>query len=122
MDNTLTDEFGSSVRPGIPELLSQLIKDGHEKLGTPVDAVDGIREPCILVGNAALLYQDQISAELGELAHFATWGQHSIRASSVGFLSLTETYKQRTIDGGLLVPHYIRKSDAELKLKRSFSD
>ena len=30
MDNTLTDEFGSSVRPGIVNLLKQLKKDGHK--------------------------------------------------------------------------------------------
>ena len=29
MDNTLTDEFGSSARPGIERLLERLKKDGH---------------------------------------------------------------------------------------------
>jgi HAD superfamily phosphatase (TIGR01681 family) len=29
MDNTLTDEFGSSVRPGIIQLLDKLKKEGH---------------------------------------------------------------------------------------------
>jgi hydroxymethylpyrimidine pyrophosphatase-like HAD family hydrolase len=29
MDNTLTDEFGTGVRPGITSLLSQLKKEGH---------------------------------------------------------------------------------------------
>jgi hydroxymethylpyrimidine pyrophosphatase-like HAD family hydrolase len=30
MDNTLTDEMGSSVRPGISQLLQKLVKDGHD--------------------------------------------------------------------------------------------
>lgn len=29
MDNTLTDEFGSSARPGIHELLTKLRREGH---------------------------------------------------------------------------------------------
>lgn len=29
MDNTLTDEFGSSTRPGIESLLTKLKRDGH---------------------------------------------------------------------------------------------
>jgi HAD superfamily phosphatase (TIGR01681 family) len=29
MDNTLTDEFGSSVRPGMIQLLDKLKKEGH---------------------------------------------------------------------------------------------
>lgn len=96
---------------------NKLMKEGHEKLGAPVSAVDGIREPFIFVGNAALLYQRKISAELGKFAYFAPQGQHAIRASSVGYLSLTESYKQRTIDAGLLMPKYIRKPDAELKFR-----
>lgn len=30
MDNTLFDEFGQQIRPGIPALLRQLRTDGHE--------------------------------------------------------------------------------------------
>ena len=30
MDNTLTDDFGSAVRPGIVPLLQRCIKDGHK--------------------------------------------------------------------------------------------
>lgn len=29
MDNTLTDDFGGSVRPGITELLERLVDEGH---------------------------------------------------------------------------------------------
>jgi hydroxymethylpyrimidine pyrophosphatase-like HAD family hydrolase len=30
MDNTLTDEFGATVRPGMRKLLARLLRDGHE--------------------------------------------------------------------------------------------
>ena len=67
------------------------------------------------MGNAVALYQENISAQLGELAHFATWGQHTIRASSIAWLSMTGFYRQQTDDVALLIPQYIRKPDAEVK-------
>ncbi len=95
---------------------NELIKDGCEKVASPVEAVRGIREPSIFVGNAAQLYREKISAELGELAHFAAWGQHTIRASSDCLFKHVRIYqtKNRSMSR-LLVPHYIRKPDAEVK-------
>ncbi len=93
---------------------NELKKDGTEKVASPAEAVRGIREPSIFVGNAVQLYQENISAELGELAHFAAWGQHTIRASSIAWLSMTGFYRQQTDDVALLIPKYIRKPDAEI--------
>jgi tRNA threonylcarbamoyladenosine biosynthesis protein TsaB len=94
---------------------NELRKDGTEKVTSPAEAVRGIREPSIFVGNAVQLYRENISAELGELAHFAAWGQHTIRASSIAWLSMTGFYRQQTDDVALLIPQYIRKPDAEVK-------
>jgi tRNA threonylcarbamoyladenosine biosynthesis protein TsaB len=94
---------------------NELKKDGTEKVASPAEAVRGIREPSIFVGNAVQLYRENVSAELGELAHFAAWGQHSIRASSIAWLSMTGFYRQQTDDVALLIPQYIRKPDAEVK-------
>ena len=94
---------------------NELIKDGNEKVASPAEALRGIREPSIFIGNAVQIYRDKISAELGELAHFAAWGQHTIRASSIAWLSMTGFYRQQTDDVALLVPQYIRKPDAEVK-------
>ena len=94
---------------------NELKKDDAEKVASPAEAVRGIREPSIFVGNAAQMYREKISAELGELAHFAAWGQHTIRASSIAWLSLSGFYRKQTDDVALLVPHYIRKPDAEVK-------
>jgi tRNA threonylcarbamoyladenosine biosynthesis protein TsaB len=93
----------------------ELKKDGTEKVASPAEAVRGIREPSIFVGNAVQLYRENISAELGELAHFAAWGQHTIRASSIAWLSMAGFYRQQTDDVALLIPQYIRKPDAEIK-------
>jgi tRNA threonylcarbamoyladenosine biosynthesis protein TsaB len=93
---------------------NELKKDGTEKVVSPAEAVRGIREPSIFVGNAVQLYRENVSAELGELAHFAAWGQHSIRASSIAWLSMTGFYRQQTDDVALLIPQYIRKPDAEV--------
>jgi len=93
---------------------NELKRDVSEKVVSLTDAVSGIREPSIFVGNAAQIYRENISAELGELAHFASRGQHTIRASSIAWLSLTGFYRKQTEDVALLLPHYIRKPDAQI--------
>jgi tRNA threonylcarbamoyladenosine biosynthesis protein TsaB len=94
-----------------------LIKEGRERVASPTDTVRGIDEPCIFVGNGALLYQELISAELGELAIFADDARHIIRASTIARLSLSRIKPISIEDVKLLVPQYIRKSDAELKIR-----
>jgi tRNA threonylcarbamoyladenosine biosynthesis protein TsaB len=94
---------------------NELKKAGTEKVASPAEAVRGIQEPSIFLGNAAQLYREDISSELGELAHFAAWGQHAIRASSIAWLSMTRFYRQQTDDVAMLIPQYIRKPDAEVK-------
>ena len=94
-----------------------LKKEGPDRVAAPTEAVRGIREPCLFVGNGAKLYQELIVTELGELAHFAAEIQHTIQASAIARLSLFRFKRQETDDVRLLVPHYIRKSDAEFKIK-----
>ena len=96
----------------------ELKKEGIEQVGAPEQALHDIREPSLFVGSGALLYREIISAELGALAQFASATQHVIRASSVAGLSLSEFNACNTDDIALLVPHYIRKSDAEFKGQR----
>ncbi len=94
---------------------NELKKEIPETVSTPGEAVCGIREPSIFVGNAANMYQKKISAELGDLAHVATSGQHTIRASSIAWLGMIQFERKRSDDIALLAPHYIRRSDAEIK-------
>ena len=96
----------------------ELIKDRSEQVVAPAEAINDIREPCLFIGNGANLYKEEILEKLGELAHFAGWNQDIIRASSVAGLSFERFVHHQTDDVALLVPHYIRKSDAELYRKK----
>ena len=96
----------------------ELKKDSSEQVIAPAEAINDIREPCMFIGNGANLYKEEILEKLGELAHFAGWNQDIIRASSVARLSLERFIHHQTDDVALLVPHYIRKSDAELYRKK----
>ena len=93
-------------------------KVSQESASSPIDALSGIQIPCIFVGSGAELYREVIQSELSQLAHFATGSQNTIRASTIAFLSADRFKAQQTDDADRLVPHYIRKSDAELGFKK----
>ena len=81
----------------------------------PVEkAIVDLTEPCVFVGNGALLYRNVITDKLGSSACFAPRFYHTIRASTVASLSLERFLRQDTDDVEAFVPYYIRKSDAEL--------
>ncbi len=84
---------------------------------SPVKAIENICEPCIMVGDGALLYQDLIKKTLGELAVYAGYAQHTIRASAIGHIALQQFQSNHTDDVSCIEPLYLRKSDAEKILK-----
>jgi tRNA threonylcarbamoyladenosine biosynthesis protein TsaB len=92
----------------------KLAKESPEQVAYPAEAVRGIREPCVFVGNGAKLYQKFLLSELGALACQAADSRHIIRASTVARLSLRRFKCHESDDVHLLIPQYIRKSDAEL--------
>jgi tRNA threonylcarbamoyladenosine biosynthesis protein TsaB len=94
-----------------------LNKEGTEQVSAPAEAINAIREPCLFVGDGATLYQKEIMQKLGELAYFGGGRHANIRASSIAELSLDRFIHHQHDDVASLVPHYIRKSDAELHLK-----
>ena len=96
----------------------ELKKDGPEQVLALADAISEIRKPCLFVGNGAALYQKEIIDALGALAHFAGRNHDSIRASAVAGLSLNRFMQDQADDVALLIPHYIRKSDAVLHRKK----
>ncbi len=96
---------------------NELKKDAPEQVLALADAISGIRDPFLFVGNGASLYEEQIINKLGELAYFAGRNHDSIRASTVAGLSLDRFRQGQTDEVALLVPHYIRKSDAEMHRK-----
>jgi tRNA threonylcarbamoyladenosine biosynthesis protein TsaB len=84
----------------------------------PAQAVSDITEPALFVGSGAVLYQEILLKKVGEQAYFAMSCHNTIRASTVARLGMGRFEQKDTDDVGMLVPDYIRQSDAELKLQR----
>lgn len=92
----------------------KLIKDGDELVSDPLAVIDDIQEPCVFLGSGAALYRKEISNKLGELSIFVERRKDHIHASAIAELSIQRFTKHRHDEVASLVPHYIRKSDAEL--------
>lgn len=84
-----------------------------ERVALP-EQVPGITaEPCIYVGDGALLYRDRLlAAERGDQVLQPGAG-HVIRAATAAFLARERFLAGRGEDPAELVPVYLRKSDAE---------
>ena len=91
-----------------------LKKEGNEQVLSPDKAVCDINEPCMFVGDGIAVYRDAIVEKIGRFAHFASHYQSTIRASTVACLGMDRFETNDTDDVGLLMPHYIRKSDAQI--------
>ena len=98
----------------------ELRTEGREQVASPAEAVRGIREPTIWIGNGAELYREHILSALGESAHFVSGPQQIIQATAIARLSLARFIRQESDDVHSLVPQYIRRSDAELN-SRTFN-
>lgn len=94
-----------------------LRKTIKEQVLSPRKAVRGINDQCMFIGDGAFLHKEDIINEIGELAHFSPSCQNVIRASTVACLAMDRFEKKDTDDIDMFVPYYIRKSEAELKLK-----
>ncbi len=96
-------------------ILKKESKDQAVEIG---DVLNIINEPCIFIGNGAVLYHKTIKEKLGELANFAAAEQNIIRASTVACLSMNRFENNDTDDLEAFVPRYLRKPDAELKFHK----
>jgi len=96
----------------------QLVQKTSARAMIPEAVVEDIKSPCVFIGTGARLYRQSIAAAAGSLAHFVPAGQNELRASSVAFLSMPRFEANDTDGIAGLVPHYIRKSDAELNFGR----
>jgi tRNA threonylcarbamoyladenosine biosynthesis protein TsaB len=82
-----------------------------ERALAPEDAVAGLVESCLLVGDGALAYAERLRAALGAYMQMALPFQHIIRASTVAFLArerLAGADERMT-----LTPRYLRPSYAD---------
>ncbi len=83
----------------------------------PKEWIMRIKAPCLFVGNGAVLYRDLIEQELGDQARFAPPYLNMPQAAVAAWIGMRQIKKGRTVDIASLVPNYIRKSDAEIKLE-----
>jgi tRNA threonylcarbamoyladenosine biosynthesis protein TsaB len=93
-----------------------LFKEIRERVLEPGKAVDDIREPCILIGSGAAVYRKVFTDRLGNFACFAPPLQNIIRASTIAQLGLERLKNNDHDEVDRLIPFYVRRSDAELKL------
>jgi tRNA threonylcarbamoyladenosine biosynthesis protein TsaB len=100
---------------------ARLVQKTGSRATAPEIALKSIKEPCVFIGNGAQLYRQQIMTDLGDLAHFVPVHKDILRASSIAFLSMERFNAKDTDDIAGLVPHYIRKSDAELKFDNKYA-
>ena len=85
---------------------------------SPRPWVRQIEGACLFVGDGAIVYRDVIEEVLGTRARFAPPYLNTPRASVVAHIGLKQFKGGGVVDVALLVPHYIRKSDAEIKLEQ----
>nr|HID58029.1 tRNA (adenosine(37)-N6)-threonylcarbamoyltransferase complex dimerization subunit type 1 TsaB [Desulfobacterales bacterium] len=104
--------------------------DRHEKLTeelvvNPADWFKQIKAPCLFTGDGAELYKGMILNTLDTNVYFAPPYLNRIRASIIAHMGKVYLEEGKGMDLSTLVPHYVRRSDAEIKLssiKKSIGD
>jgi tRNA threonylcarbamoyladenosine biosynthesis protein TsaB len=107
-----------------PEREPYLMCEIPEQVLSPDRALAALHEPCLFVGSGAAVYHQKIRDDLlaaGQSALFAPSCMNVVRASAVAQLGLTDFRKNHIEHIATLKPHYIRKSDAEIKKVNSFT-
>lgn len=89
----------------------------NEASMSPDDLVKACPGTVIFAGEGALLYRDVISKIAGENALFPAPQQMVPHPSNVAYLGLRKALKGDFAEPVGLVPHYIRKSEAEVKME-----
>jgi len=80
----------------------------------PASLVDEIREPCLMVGSGALLYQNLLREKLADCFLMAAPIAHTIRGETVARLAMAAFGNNTVPANRILQPLYLRKSDAEI--------
>lgn len=93
----------------------RLTSEFDEQATSPAQAVSGINEPCLFIGDGALRYREWITGQFGERAIFALSFQHALRAAAILHLGRLNFLENRIEDTATLTPRYLRQSYAELK-------
>ena len=92
-----------------------LIKLAPEMAIKPVDLLDKIEENALFLGNGVYTYGDLIRRKLGDMAHIAPSPLNFVHGAVVAQLGRQKLEKDEYLDLEGFTPHYIRRSDAELR-------
>ena len=84
----------------------------------PKEWLNQIQGLCLFAGDGAVVYKELIRETLGDLAHFAPPYLNTVRASVVAYIGMKQILDGKIADVSSLVPYYIRKSDAEIKVEK----
>ena len=95
----------------------RLQRIGEEQVAAPDEILRTISSPHLFVGDAVEIYRDRIRAVVGNCAVLAPQEFCFPKASTVARLARGPLELAGSKGPGRLVPHYIRRSDAELKIK-----
>jgi len=86
-----------------------------EGVYTPEALCARIRPPCVLVGEGAELGGEAIAAALGEGVAILGPPEGNPRARYVGALGVEQLARGSWVSAAQLVPHYLRRAEAEVK-------
>ncbi|MFH2066933.1 MAG: tRNA (adenosine(37)-N6)-threonylcarbamoyltransferase complex dimerization subunit type 1 TsaB [Pseudomonadota bacterium] len=87
----------------------------REMAASPLQIAADLKEKCLFVGDGSETYRETIRSGCGQNALFSEPSRNSIRAAHVAVLGI-ERMGQQDIPDMELIPHYIRKCDAEHKM------
>jgi tRNA threonylcarbamoyladenosine biosynthesis protein TsaB len=85
----------------------------------PQRLLDEMSAPALFVGSGAVLYRELIMARFGAQATFAPGPLHTPRASAAAPLVLQQLRAGANGDPELLLPRYIRPSEAEIAQQKA---
>ena len=83
----------------------------------PASLIEMIKEDTVFLGDGVSAYRNLLKEQLRDLYHEAPLPLQLPKASNVAMLALDRLRSNDVDDPFALVPRYIRKSEAELKLK-----
>ena len=91
----------------------------EERVCPPEKVLESIEEPCLFVGNGAELYRHLVLEMRGKDGTVAPPVQNNIHASTLARMAAERFREGQGTQDASLVPQYLRKSDAELKLGKA---
>jgi len=87
-----------------------------ERVVPPEKLLNAINDETLFIGDGAERYRSLIVRHLGARAHFALPPLHQPRAAMVAWLAAAELGEKGAMSPDVLVPVYLRPSEAELSL------